>query len=123
MASAVQNVRLKRVYEPASPDDGYRVLVTRYWPRGIDKNVIDEYIALLAPSRELLHQYRQELLDWPRYRLQYLKEMQNDRARSQIHRLAKLARSEVVTVMCVCADKDRCHRSLLRDLIVSFDEE
>jgi uncharacterized protein YeaO (DUF488 family) len=116
------NVRLKRVYEPASPDDGYRVLATRYWPRGIDRKTVDEYVATLAPSRELLHQYRQGQLDWPRYRLQYLKEMQDERAMAQIHRLTKLARSEVVTVMCVCAEEDRCHRSLLRELIARFDE-
>ena len=31
------HVRLKRVYEPAAPEDGVRVLVDRLWPRGLRK--------------------------------------------------------------------------------------
>jgi len=120
--AVAENVRLKRIYEPKSPDDGCRILITRYWPRGASKEAVDEYVPALAPSRELLQAYREGILDWPRYRLQYLKEMQGERARAQIHRLAKLARSEVITVMCVCADEDHCHRSLLRELIAGFDE-
>ena len=117
-----RNIRLKRVYEPVSPDDGYRVLATRYWPRGAPKSAADEYLPVLAPSRELLHSYRQAQLDWERFRHQYLYEMSREAARAVIHRLAKVARAEVMTVMCVCADEDHCHRSLLGDLIAGFDE-
>jgi uncharacterized protein YeaO (DUF488 family) len=116
------NIRLKRVYEPASPDDGYRVLATRYWPRGVPKESIDEYLSILAPSRELLHSYRQAQLDWERFRRQYHFEMSREAARAVIHRLAKVARAKVITLMCVCADEARCHRSLLRELIAGFDE-
>ena len=31
------DIRLKRAYDPASPSDGYRVLVDRLWPRGVSK--------------------------------------------------------------------------------------
>lgn len=46
---------LKRVYEPASENDGYRLLVDRLWPRGISKAnaKIDEWNKELAPSTEL----------------------------------------------------------------------
>jgi len=39
-------IRLKRAYDPASPDDGYRILVERLWPRGItkDKAVLDLWL-------------------------------------------------------------------------------
>ena len=30
-----QIIQLKRAYEPASPDDGYRVYIDRLWPRGL----------------------------------------------------------------------------------------
>jgi uncharacterized protein YeaO (DUF488 family) len=121
-ASTARQVRAKRVYETPKNEDGTRVLATRYWPRGISKESVDEYLPVLAPSRQLLHFYRQGQLDWPRFRNQYLMEMRAEAPRVQIHRLAKVARSEVVTVMCVCADADRCHRSLLRELITRFDE-
>ena len=37
MAMDADGVRLKRAYEPASPEDGTRVLVERLWPRGVSK--------------------------------------------------------------------------------------
>jgi uncharacterized protein YeaO (DUF488 family) len=118
-----RNIRLKRIYEPPSEDDGHRVLATRYWPRGVEKSAIDEYLPVLSPSRELLHLYRQGQLDWARFCRQYVLEMSSEGPRTVIHRLAKVARAEVITVMCVCADEDHCHRTLLRELISGFDEE
>ena len=122
-ASAAERIRAKRVYETPDDTDGKRVLATRYWPRGIRKESVDDYLPVLAPSWQVLQSYRQGQLDWPRFRNQYLHEMQGQAPRAQIHRLAKTARSEVITVLCVCVDEDRCHRSLLRELIARFDEE
>ena len=49
------DVRIKRVYEPASDSDGYRVLVDRIWPRGVSKE--EARLGLwdkdVAPSTEL----------------------------------------------------------------------
>jgi uncharacterized protein YeaO (DUF488 family) len=116
-------IATKSVYESAEAGDGLRVLITQYWPRGVAKTAIDEYVRELAPSRLLLHAYRNAELDWPRYRHQYLIEMQRQSARREIHRLAKTARSGRITLMCVCKYEDQCHRTLLRDLILGFDED
>lgn len=45
----------KRIYEPADPSDGYRVLVDRLWPRGVSKEKakLDEWAKTIAPSTEL----------------------------------------------------------------------
>ena len=116
------NVRTKSIYETPDASDGVRVLATRYWPRGISKSAVDRYVRDLSPSRELLSQYRSDQLDWPRFRHQFLAEMQSETALGEIHALARLARSETVTLMCVCKDEDRCHRSILRELIAEFDD-
>jgi len=49
------DVRSKRVYEPADPDDGYRLLTDHIWPRGVSKERanLDEWARELAPSDEL----------------------------------------------------------------------
>lgn len=49
------HLRLKRIYEKAEPEDGYRILVDRLWPRGISKqkSAIDEWMKEIAPSPEL----------------------------------------------------------------------
>lgn len=48
-------VKIKRVYDPASPGDGKRILVDRLWPRGVKKEdaAIDEWLKDVAPSGEL----------------------------------------------------------------------
>lgn len=122
MTTQTSNVATKSIYERAEPGDGLRVLVTQYWPRGIAQDAVDEYVRALAPSRGLLHAYRNGELDWPRYRHQYLLEMESEFAKREIHRLAKIARSERITLMCVCKYEEQCHRSLLRELVAGFGE-
>lgn len=113
-----ENIRLKRVYEPASPDDGRRILATRYWARGVPKSAVDEYDTKVAPSRELLREFKHEGLTWEGYVPRYLEEMRSEAAQSDINRLAEMAKSGRITLMCICEDENRCHRSLLRQLII-----
>lgn len=115
-------VQAKRVYEPASPDDGRRVLVTRYWPRGVSKESVDEYVSTLAPSRELLQSYRLGETPWEAFRERYLEEMRGEDQLAEVDRLAKHARSERITLLCVCDEPERCHRWLLRELVLAFDD-
>ncbi len=49
--------------------------------------------------------------------MRYLEEMEGEEAQSEIRRLAALARSQRITVICLCKDEGMCHRSLLRNLI------
>jgi uncharacterized protein YeaO (DUF488 family) len=116
------NIRLKRVYEPASPDDGHRLLTTRYWPRGVPKSHIDEYTTKTAPSRELLREFKHEGLSWKGYVPRYLEEMRSETAQSAIKALAEAARSGTITLMCICEDENRCHRRLLKQLIIEAAE-
>ena len=117
------NIRLKRVYEPASSDDGHRVLATRYWARGVPKSAVNEYDTKVAPSRELLREFKHEGLSWEDYVPRYLEEMKTESAKSDIKRLAEIAKSGRLTLMCICEDENHCHRSLLRDLVLKAGEE
>lgn len=49
------NIRTKRIYLPAQPEDGFRVLVDRLWPRGVSKAEadLDAWLKDIAPSTEL----------------------------------------------------------------------
>jgi uncharacterized protein YeaO (DUF488 family) len=117
-----RNIRLKRIYDPPSDEDGYRVLSTRYWPRGIPKSRVDEYTTKTAPSRALLREFKHEGLSWEDYVPRYLEEMRSEDAISAIRQLAEKAKSASMTLMCICEDENRCHRSLLRDLIIAAAE-
>ncbi|MGE5758613.1 MAG: DUF488 domain-containing protein [Sideroxydans sp.] len=60
-------LKLKRVYEAADPNDGFRVLVDRLWPRGLTKEKahIDLWLKEVAPSDELRKWFGHEPDKWP----------------------------------------------------------
>ena len=68
---------LKRVYEDASPEDGYRVLVDRIWPRGISKEkaALDEWDKDLAPSTALREWFHHDPLLWDEFSRKYKEEL------------------------------------------------
>jgi len=70
-------IRLKRVYDPPSPDDGYRILVDRIWPRGVSEESarVDLWLRRIAPSDELRRWYGHEVAKWPEFRSRYAEEL------------------------------------------------
>ena len=116
-------IKTKRWNDPAEADDGFRLLVCRYRPRGVRKEdeTWDAWCKDLGPSRELHADYygkHGEPIDWPTYRRRYLDEM---RAQGEyIDELASLVREgRTVTLLCssACVDAAHCHRTLLKGLI------
>lgn len=55
-------IRSKSIYDPKEEDDGIRILITRYWPRGIKKEYFDKWYKELSPSRDLLKRYKYKKL-------------------------------------------------------------
>lgn len=75
------NIKIKRVYEPAEPGDGLRILVDRLWPRGISKEAarIDLWLKSIAPSHELRKWYGHDPDKWPEFRKRYFSELDANR--------------------------------------------
>ena len=108
-------IRIKRIYDPPSPDDGYRLLVMRLWPRGVPKAAVDAWEKDLGPSRELLTSFRARKLNWEGFTDRYREEMS---ARGElVARYRDLARRQTLTLLCSCPDDARCHRTLLKEIL------
>jgi uncharacterized protein YeaO (DUF488 family) len=116
-------LKIKRWNDPAEADDGYRLLICRYRPRGVARK--DEtwraWCADLGPSRALHADFYGKHgppISWEQYRERYLKEME---AQSElIDELAALVREgKAITLLCssACVDATHCHRTLLKGLI------
>jgi uncharacterized protein YeaO (DUF488 family) len=75
-------IRLKRVYEKPSPDDGPRILVERLWPRGVKKAkaAIDFWIKEVAPSADLRKWFAHDPKKWEQFVRRYWKELQRNPA-------------------------------------------
>lgn len=120
-------ISTKRWDDPSSEHDGTRILVTRYRPRGLAKSneTWTEWLPALAPGVELhAAAYgkgsRAGPIPWAVYRAAYLREMRDPKALASIESLARrVAGGEKICLLCSsqCVREDRCHRSLLRDLI------
>jgi len=114
---------MRRWNDRRLPGDGLRLLICRYRPRGVRKTeeTWDEWDPDLGPSRELhadAYGKSGAPISWAEYRRRYLAEIKGQRER--IAELAARVRAgETITLLCssACVDDDRCHRSLLRELI------
>lgn len=72
-------IKLKRAYEPASPEDGFRVYIDRLWPRGLSRQTFhyDLWDKEIAPSTELREWFHQDTASrWPGFVTSYKAELQ-----------------------------------------------
>lgn len=68
---------VKRVYDPATPDDGFRVLVDRLWPRGLskDKAAVDLWTKDVAPTNDLRKWFGHDPDRWNEFQKRYSAEL------------------------------------------------
>jgi uncharacterized protein YeaO (DUF488 family) len=105
-------------------DEGFRILVTRYRPRGLPKadETWDAWEPNLGPSKQLHAAAYAKVglgISWDGYVARYTAEMRPHKDR--IAKLAeKLRNGETITLLCSsqCVRESRCHRSLLRQMIL-----
>jgi uncharacterized protein YeaO (DUF488 family) len=103
------DVRVRRVYEQPSPDDGVRLLVDRLWPRGLSKDAahIDEWVKDVAPSDDLRRWYGHEPERFAEFRRRYVDELREPQRAEALARLAGAASRGTVTLLT--ATKDAAH--------------
>jgi uncharacterized protein YeaO (DUF488 family) len=118
-------IKTRRWDEPTEGEDGLRVLVCRYRPRGVSKRgeTWDVWYPQLGPSKELHRAFWPRTgspISWPRYRTRYLAEQKQNAELIQELGRRHLA-GETITLLCssACERESRCHRSILRELIES----
>ncbi|HWJ70711.1 MAG TPA: DUF488 domain-containing protein [Sphingobium sp.] len=99
-------LHLKRVYEPASADDGARILVDRLWPRGVSKEeaALADWMKDVAPSAELRQWFGHEPARWDEFRKRYRMELAGNPG---IETLRMMARKGKVTL--VYGARDEAH--------------
>lgn len=73
-------IRLKRVYEIATKEDGTRILVDRLWPRGLpkEKAKVDLWLKDVAPSTELRKWFAHDPAKWREFQARYKTELKNN---------------------------------------------
>ncbi len=119
-------IRIVRLGTERLPEEGVRFGTVRRPPRGIrktdyaSKNFYDVWLPTLAPSQATVKQALSSRSDreWQRFVKKYRSEMAAPHCRSMIDVLAVLSHQANFSVGCYCAEELRCHRSILRELLV-----
>lgn len=114
-------IRIKRAYDPPSPDDGVRVLVDRLWPRGLRKAdaAIDRWLKDVAPSTELRRWFGHDPSRWDEFQHRYRHQLS---AHAELlDELRELARAGVVTLVYGAKDERHNDAVALRDVLIRRD--
>ena len=97
---------IKRVYEPVSDQDGYRILVDRLWPRGLSKEraSVDLWLKAIAPSTGLRRWFGHDPAKWNEFRSKYSEELAAHAG--EIAQIRALARRRRVTLVYGARDTE-----------------
>jgi uncharacterized protein YeaO (DUF488 family) len=107
-------VKIKRIYEPYSKDDGYRILIDRLWPRGIKKEGahINKWLKEVAPSTELRKEFNHMVDKWDKFRIAYHTELKNSTAVKEL--MDDIKEHGTVTLLFAAKDEQHNHALVLQ---------
>lgn len=112
-------IKIKRIYEPFSKADKYRVLVDRLWPRGIKKEDahIDIWLKEVAPSAELRKWFNHEPEKWKQFSKKYKAELKSSAALDELKQLAQEHKS--LTLLYAAKDEQHNNAVILQNILVA----
>jgi uncharacterized protein YeaO (DUF488 family) len=120
-------IRVVRLGSPRVPGEGLRLGTVRRLPRGVRKtdyarrDFLDVWYPELAPSAKLVSWALSEPFTdsrWARYVKSYRGEMREPARHRTLQLLARLSHQADFSIGCYCEREDRCHRSILRELLM-----
>ena len=120
------SIRVVRLGTARIDDEGVRVGTVRRPPRGVPKaefarqNWYDVWFPNLAPSLELMKRglSAKSDADWRSFARRYRAEMASPNAKHDLDLLATLSHTANFSVGCYCEREERCHRSILKQLLL-----
>ena len=119
-------IRTYRLGSAREAGEGVRLGTVRHPPRGVKKEnhaaegFYDAWLPELAPSAELVKWYLEEPASearWAKFAKAYRREMHEPEYQRLLGVLARLSHQADFAVGCYCEDENRCHRSILRELL------
>lgn len=112
-------IRIKRVYEPFDPLDGFRVLVDRLWPRGLTKEQVhaDLWMKEIAPGTCLRTWYHRNLSQWDEFKRRYFLEL--DTRTQDLVALLDAAGQKPLTLLFAVRDTEHNHAILLKEYLLA----
>lgn len=110
-------IKIKRVYDPAEPGDGKRILIDRLWPRGLKKEDLkmDEWLKEIAPSDQLRKWFSHDPKKYEEFKKRYAKELEDKSG--ILTRIKTEAKKGTVTILFSAKDTEHNNATALRELL------
>ena len=114
-------MQVKRIYDQASPEDGYRVLVDRIWPRGVSKETaaLDEWNKEIAPTTELRKWFNHIPERFLEFKAKYEEEL--DLKKEDLQRLKAIDKKQSLTLLYSAKDTKNNQAVVLIDVLMNLD--
>ncbi len=124
-------ITVLRLGSPRKPNEGLRLGTVRRPPRGVPKaqfaklDFYDVWLPILSPSQELVTfaLQSQDEKSWKAFERKFRAEMKLPDASRVLDLLAALSHQTSFSIGCYCEDEERCHRSILKKLLVEHGAE
>jgi uncharacterized protein YeaO (DUF488 family) len=111
-------IKIKRIYDTPTPDDGIRILVDRLWPRGLSKEKakVDLWLKEIAPSNELRKWYGHDPKKWAEFRKKYFKDL--DTKRELVNQIVQKIKEGDVTLLYSSKEEKLNNAVALKEYII-----
>lgn len=108
-------VKIKRIYEDASKDDGLRILVDRVWPRGVSKEKakLDEWFKEVAPSNDLRKWFNHEDDKFDSFSDKYHQELQSGDQKAAYDELKSLQKKHKTITLLYGAKNEKHNQAVV----------
>lgn len=115
-------INTKSIYDPKSKDDGVRILITRYYPRGVKRDRFDLWVKGASPNKELLKAYRNGDVSWSIFKRQFSHQLDSlEESKEAMKELsAQVKHRKTVTLLCYEREGENCHRQVVKTKLESL---
>jgi len=117
-------VKVRRVYDPPTGEEGYRALVDRLWPRGVkaSPDLFDEWVKDAAPSADLRRWYGHDPAKFAEFAKRYRAELAHPPAKAAVQHLVDISGRGPLTLLTATKDVEHSGATVLAQAIESWRE-
>jgi uncharacterized protein YeaO (DUF488 family) len=111
-------IRIKRVYDTPSKEDGYRILVDRLWPRGLtkEKAKVDLWLKEIAPTDELRKRFYHDPAKWEEFKENYEEELKSKR--NLLNKIKQIEKEKGTVTLLYAAKNEQYNNAVVLSMIL-----
>jgi uncharacterized protein YeaO (DUF488 family) len=111
-------LQTKSIYEEKNSSGGLRILITRFYPRGVKKERFDLWLRGASPTPGLLKEFKTGVIGWAEFSKRFRKQLISlEESKAAIDQIAELSKSGDITLLCYEKEGENCHRTIVKSRV------